>query len=257
MKSDNEINVNYIARPNTRPVPKKRFTLLRGNHESVITRDFESTLRAMGMELDICTLDITPPARQTIISILDLDLQEPFFSHFDSTSFIAFQDFLRRINNSDILWVTGAAQMKCKDPRYGMVLGMARTIHIEANINVATLELQHFDQEAWSTTRKVLEHFETRLQESDIDPVLEYVYSDGYIQTGKFHWLKVADELKEPVRMSRPRSLDIGQRGALQTLHWKQYTPSELLDDQIEVEVRAVGMNFKVCDECPRRTAKH
>ena len=202
----------------------------------------------MGMELDVCTLDMTPPARQTIISILDLDRQEPLFSQLDATSFVAFQDFLRRIDKSGILWVTGAAQMKCKDPRYGMVLGIARTIRIEANIDMATLELEHFNSQAWSATWKVLEDFEGRLHESDIDTVLEYVYSDGYIQTGKFHWLKVADELKEPVHMSKPRSLDIGQRGALQTLHWKQFTPSELLDDQIEVEVRAVGMNFKVCD---------
>jgi len=257
MKFDNEINVNYIARPIIKPLASTRFTLLRGSNESIVSRDFESALRTMGMELDICTLDMIPPARQTIISIIDLDLQSSFFSQVDSMGFVAFQDFLKRINKSGILWVTGAAQVKCKDPRYAMVLGMARTIRIEANIDMATLELEHFNQQGWSATQKVLEDFDRRLHEPDVDPVLEYVHSDGYIQTGKFHWIKIVDELKHPVHVSKPKRLDIRQRGALQTLHWKQFTPSELLDDQIEVEVKAVGMNFKVRDECRRRTAKH
>ena len=188
---------------------------------------------------------------------MDLDLEGPFFAHMDSMRFLAFQAFLSRVKEgSGMLWVTGAAQVKCKDPRYAMALGMARTTRAEANIDMATLELEHFDQQAWSATCKVLEYFERRLREPDSDPVLEYVYSNGYIQSGKFHWIKIANELKEPIHLSKPRRLGVGQRGALQTLHWEQYTFPKLPDDHVEVEVMAVGMNFKVCGKRRLTTAQ-
>jgi len=257
MKPDNEINSTCIARPTTKPLSAERYTLLRGDKENATLCSFENALRATGLDFDVCTLDMTPHPRQTIISIIDLDLEGPFFAHMDSMRFLAFQGFLSRVKEgTSILWVTGAAQVKCKDPRYAMALGMARTIRAEANIDMATLELEHFDQQAWSATCKVLEYFQRRLREPDSDPVLEYVHSDGYIQSGKFHWINVTNELKEPTHLSKPQRLNIGQRGALQTLRWEQYTFPTLPDDHVEVEVMAVGMNFKVFDKSRRNTAQ-
>jgi hypothetical protein len=255
MKWDNEINASYIARPAAKSLSTKRVTILRGNNKNVATHELVSALRGTGWELDFCTLDMTPPAQQKILSVLDLEA--PFFSDVDSMRFLAFRDFLKRIDQSSLLWVTRAAQIKCKDPGYAMVLGTTRSIRIESKIDIATLELENFDQQAWSATCTVLENFERRLDDPNTEPVVEYIHSDGYIKTSKFHWIKIADELKEPIQESQPQRLEIGQLGALQTLHWKQYTFPELQDDHVEVDVKAVGMNFRVCDELRCKAAEN
>jgi len=247
MKYDNVMTYNYIARPTTKSVSSGRVTILRPPNETALTRDFEDTLRGLGLQLDICTLEMNPPARQTVISILDLEA--PFFANLDEITFDAFRKFMDNIDNSGMLWITGAVQLQCQDPRYGMALGMARNLRVETGIDIATLELEHFDQQAWCSALKVLHNFEQRLNDFETDPVLEYVFANGYIQTGKFHWIDVGDQLKQPRHGSRPQKLDIGQRGALQTLYWKQYESPIPVEDQVEVDVRAVGMNFKVCDQ--------
>lgn len=73
----------------------------------------------------------------------------------------------------------------------------------------------------------------------------------GRFTLAGFHWFSVSDELSriDPVN-KLPKSLEIGKTGFLDALRWVQQPTRDLVDDQIEIEVHAVGMNFKVCF-CP------
>lgn len=244
---DGQLNNNIIAMPACKKHQSKRITVLRATEaiKSTHYTDMESQLRERGYEIDFCTLGQTPPPHQIVVSLLDLNA--PFLHDANAQQFMAFRQFVNHIQDTGILWVTGAAQINCRDPRYGMILGMARTLRSELQMDFATLELEAFDTMGWKIVVDVLHEFEHRVHENEMSPVLEYAYSKGNVQVGKFHWISVPDQLLENEEESWPKQLDVGRPGALHTLHWKQVQPlPSPTGDWVEVEPRAVGLNFKV-----------
>ena len=240
---DGQLNNNIIAMP--APDPRtKRLTVLCKRESEKHVQELSGLLRERSYELDYCTLEQTPKPGQDIISLLDIEA--PFLYSATAKEFEAFKDFVTRIEGSGILWVTGAAQIHCHDPKYSLILGMARTIRTELLMDFGTLELEKFDLDGWKATANVLHEFGYRVRDPDHDPVLEYAYSDGKVQVGKYHWISVSKELLDFKHDSHPRKLEIGRPGILHTLAWKQEEPADLKSDWVEVETRAVGLNFKV-----------
>ena len=222
----------------------KRLTILCKRESEKHVQELSKLLRERSYELDYCTLEQMPKPGQDIISLLDIEA--PFLHSATAKEFEAFRDFVTRLEGSGILWVTGAAQIRCHDPKYSLILGMARTIRNEMLMDFGTLELEKFDSDGWKATANVLHEFGHRVRDPDHDPVLEYAYSDGKVQIGKYHWISVSKELLDFKHDSHPRKLEIGRPGILHTLAWKQEEPVDLKSDWVEVETRAVGLNFKV-----------
>ena len=243
---DGQFNNNIIAMPAREP-RTKRLTVLSKRQSEKHVQEVSKVLRDRSYELDYCTLEQKPKPDQDIISLLDIE--KPFLYSATAKEFEAFKSFVTRIEGSGVLWVTGAAQIRCHDPNYSLILGMARTIRTELMMDFGTLELEKFDLEGWNATANVLHEFEYRVRDSDHDPALEYAYSDGKVQVGRYHWISVSKELLDTKHDSHPRKLEIGRPGILHTLAWKQEEPMELKSDWVEIETRAVGLNFKV-DTC-------
>ena len=243
---DGQLNHNIIAMPAREP-RTKRLTILSKRQSEKHVQEVSKVLRDRSYELDYCTLEQTPKPSQDIISLLDIE--NPFLYSATAKDFDSFKNFVTRIEGSGVLWVTGAAQIRCQDPNYSLILGMARTIRAELLIDFGTLELERFDLDGWKATADVMHEFVHRVRDSDHDPVLEYAYSEGKVQVGRYHWISVSKELLDTKHDSQPRKLGIGRPGILHTLAWKQEEPMELKSDEVEVETRAVGLNFKV-DAC-------
>ena len=240
---DGQLNNNIIAMPARNP-RTKRLTVLCKRESEKHVQELSKLFRERSYKLDYCTLEQTPNPGQDIISLLDIET--PFLYSATAKEFEAFKNFVPRIESSGVLWVTGAAQIRCHNPNYSLILGMARTIRSELLIDFGTLELEKFDLDGWKATADVLHEFEHRVRDPDHDPVLEYAYSDGKVQVGKYHWISVSKELLDFKHDSHPRKLEIGRPGILHTLAWKQEEPVNLKSDWVEVETRAVGLNFKV-----------
>lgn len=240
---DGHLLNNIIAMP-ARGEKSKRITILSGGESVQQSQGILKQLRDRQYELDFCTLDGIPKPGQDIISLLDVEA--PFLYSATEQSFSAFKSFVAHVQDAGVLWVTGAAQNGCRDPNYSLILGMARTIRTELLMDFATLELETFDDStAWTATADVLHEFQHRIRDPDNDPVLEYALADGRVQVGRYHWISVSKELLSTKQSSYPRKLDIGRPGILHTLSWKQQEPTELKGDFVELETRAVGLNFK------------
>lgn len=240
---DGYLNNNMIATPARARKESKRITVLCQERTNIVV-EVESELRTLSYEIDYCTTDQTPIPHQDIISLLDVST--PFLHSIDRTRFYAFRDFVTRVKDSGILWVTGATQIACQDPRYALVHGLARTIRNELSIDFATLELETFDRNGWGVIGKVLCEFQDRIQEPEMKCTLEWAYSGGKVQISRYHWISVTEELLEPERQHCPTRLGIDKPGLTNTLHWKQSEPVPLEGDEIEVEVRAIGLNYRV-----------
>lgn len=229
-----------------RPISKTISVLCDDSCQFPLIDRLESDLRKAGFNVERCTLEDTPQPSQDIVSVLEL--KTPFFENISENKLQMLVKFLQAVDSdSGILWCTRASQINCKDPRWAQSLGFARAVRNELAVDMATLELDHCDDEASEAIIKVLQKFQGRVKSDDYDPDYEWVLSDGKVQIGRFHWFSVNDELSRTSSGSKiPKRLEIGKRGFLNTLGWVQQSTQVLVEDQVEVEVRAVGMNFKV-----------
>lgn len=95
------------------------------------------------------------PKDQSVISLLDL--KGPFFHDLLPEKWTTFQKSLSSMETGiSLLWPTRKSQMHCTDPRYGSVHGVARSAQIELSIELATLELDSFDQQALDAVLKFM-----------------------------------------------------------------------------------------------------
>lgn len=231
----------------------KGVTLLCDHNISSISRQVEAVFIRNGFRVDFCTINQLPPANQDIISLLDLSA--PFFDSISSEELSAFQRFIGSLK-SGILWATRSSQVGCKDPRYSQILGTARTIRSELLIDFATFEIDIADDFALEALSKVFFKFQRRTKGPEIDPDWEFVLFERVIMIPRYRWVSVLEQLSVVSKEELPRKLEIAKPGLLHSLQWVQGTPIMLKDDQIEVEICAVGLNFRVSSTSASRIPK-
>ena len=200
-------------------------------------------LENQGYEVVRCTIHDSPPPGQDIIALLDRD--GPFFENIDSTIFNSFKSFLHNLDNSGVFWVTRLSQMHCQDPRFAQAIGTARTVRSELLIDFATCEVDNIDSSA-AQLIQIFTKFQKRDTNDLLKPDFEYSIYDGVINVGRFYPFALSDDLltSEP---SDRAVLEMSVPGRPSTLHWaRKPAPPPLQPDEVEVEVYAVGLNFRV-----------
>ena len=110
-----------------------------------------------------------------------------------SQDFDSFVKFVHGLGSSRLLWVTKASQVAVKDPRYAIILGMARAIRTELGVSFGTLELEDFNSSAWQPVLDVFKKSQqppmagARADQFDLDTDVEYALSGGLVNTPRFH----------------------------------------------------------------------
>ena len=239
-----QINVNILSSPAETRSPANGLTLLCEDSFSPIARQIGSMFVRQGYRVDFSSIDQIPPENQDIISLLDLST--PFFDKIASKELGAFQRYIGNLKSSGVLWATRSSQIGCNDPRYSQVLGLARTIRSELLVDFATFEIDTIDDFALEALSNVFAKFHRRAKDPQVDPDWEFALFEGVIHTPRYHWTSVAKQLAVISEEEHPHKLEVEKTGLLQSLRWVQGTPIVLTEDQLEVETRAVGLNFKV-----------
>ncbi|KAM5506985.1 Type I Iterative PKS [Microsporum canis] len=270
---DGYLNNNIIATPDlgTDIARKsKRVTLLlpadynsNKNDSSRHIEDLENGLFASGYAvdrypLDGCTSQPLPP-NQDVVSALDL--AKPFFISLDETQFTNFQAFIQQAKEAQcgVFWVTGACQAGRVDPNFAPVVGVARVLRTEMSLDFALLEIPQSD---WSHSLGpivpcVLEEFQfgrdvsaARDGNSEINAEVEWAHVDGKTLIARYHFVRVTEELKTQLgpNMSQTmpvRKLEQHKPGLASTLFWKPLPAPSLGEEDVRVDIKAVGVNFK------------
>ena len=211
-------------------------------------------------------LDAVPPGRDVVAA---LDLTRPFLHCLAAGQLAQLQRLLGRLRagGAGILWVTGASQVGCVDPRYAPTVGVARVLRTETGADVATLELEDFARGSLSLVPRVLAEFQRRRGSyegegegegemslrSSVGPEAEWAVVGGRVLTGRYHFVKVPEELKACSSDGEGRDspgvlkkLEQHRAGLASTLFWKEAPQPSLGGGMVRVKVKAVGMNFKV-----------
>lgn len=270
---DGYLNNNIIAVPAEVEAHPKRVTLLHlGDSPAEPALEVLATsLRSAGFSVDTHLFgspDALPPDQDVVAA---LEITRPFFHDLTEDGLAQFQDLLRQAaaaaagGQCGILWVTGASQVGCVDPRYAPAIGVARVLRTETGLDFATLELEDFGPGTLSFVPVVMAEFQRRSvrqqqdhnqqQQWSISPEAEWVVADGKVLTGRYHFVKVPEELKacafeegETGSLGFVKKLEQHRAGLASTLFWKQniQPQASLGAGMVRVKVMSVGMNFKV-----------
>ena len=245
-----QLNDVIIVRPSDNRNPTKSVHLLCREIAATEPGPIVQELKNKGYEIHRCTINDPPPPSQDIIALLDRD--GPFFEDIDSATFGSFKSFFQQLDDSGVFWVTNLSQMHCRDPRYAQVIGTARTMRSELSIDFATCEVDSVDSSAAQVVQVFMKFQQQRGVDDTLKPDFEYSIYDGVVNVGRFYPFELSHDLLTSEPNDRAM-LEIKVPGRPSTLHWVRKPASTLLQpDEVEVEVYAVGLNFRVYD-CPLR----
>jgi NADPH:quinone reductase-like Zn-dependent oxidoreductase len=156
------------------------------------------------------------------------------------------------LNASNILWV-----YRLDTPDAQMIVGLTRSLRSETMAKAATLGLETEDLEnpvipimasidsLWSTnTLKPCNDFEFRAKGAElfVPRALTNGAADAFVHNETHEMTISSQPFQQPGRRIK---LQIGNPGALDTLYFADDVVEPLADDDIEIEVKATGLNFK------------
>ncbi len=242
-EESSQINAVVVARPYTAaPTNTSRPISLLVKDKTKTHDVVEKVLKEQGYEVAKITLKDVPQPNVDIVSMIDLD--GPFFENIADEPYYDFQKFLANLKNSGIFWVTKPCHIRVQDPRYAQVIGLARVIRSELLIDFATCEIDDVDAK-FSLVGQTLEKFRTRDNEDTLSPDFEYAIDNGVINIGRYFPFVMMDGFIQETEGERMKVV-IGTPGRLNTLHWVRQPEAALLKDhELEIEMHAVGVNFK------------
>ncbi|RAL12372.1 uncharacterized protein BO97DRAFT_451580 [Aspergillus homomorphus CBS 101889] len=211
------------------------------NH-SVRFSEFKKQLTRLPHKVEQCTLGDEIPHGQRVISLLDLD--GPFFSNISAQNWTRFQQLI--LLKPQIIWVTKSVELNCENPDFALVMGVSRTARQEQEISFATLQVDNFDPSSAQALVAVSQRFFSSSQQNKlIDMDYEFALRDGCIHIPRTRWTSLTDRLQHVPRQNAPLHLEIGSYGSLQSLFWGESSLESLKDDDLDVEILYVGLNFR------------
>ncbi|GKT45235.1 highly reducing polyketide synthase fum1 [Colletotrichum spaethianum] len=193
----------------------------------------------------------SPPVMEELISVVDL--QAPFFENISEDTFSIFRSIVTEASKerAGIFWLTRSSQLRCSDPRWGESIGAARSIRSELSLDFATCEVDQINPASMATIASVFKKFQRRHDDETTSPEYEYNITDGTVYVSRLYPVSVSGELHSHKEVTDEiyYDLQIGRYGRLSTLTWAPKESQILQGDEVIVEAKAVGMNFKV--SCP------
>ncbi|KAL5084329.1 hypothetical protein Trisim1_012129 [Trichoderma cf. simile WF8] len=242
---DDHITANILTTAATHIHEPGKVTLLGHPHSQDHTNALSELLSEMGYEVEFRTLSQEPDPEADVISLLDL--HDTMFFEMTEDTFNSWQNYLGKFPaERGLLWVTGHVQVGSQDPRYATSIGATQNIRSELSLDFATLEidLANFDPES---ILHVFHKFCNRVKDDEFDPDWEYAIVNGRVMIPRYQWIDIAEHAGETpyIESMSHKKLEIARIGQLQSLQWAEDETKLLQDGQVEIEPRAVGMNFK------------
>ncbi|KAI1873220.1 uncharacterized protein JN550_003473 [Neoarthrinium moseri] len=239
-------NTVMLAKPQQQhfEARKDRVTLLHDSNGHSGLKGFKNALEAQGFEISCCTLEDSLPSDQDIIALLDI--AEPFFECVDESAFNDFKQLVFRANNSGsgILWVTKPVQAYCVDPRYSPVIGLARTLRVELDIDFSTCEVDDIASvDGAAAVVDVFRRFQARSM--DTRPDFEYACTRDLTRVHRIFPSTLSESMEATQKHVEGAAIRIDRLGRLDSLNLVTRPMADLKGDEVEIEVHAVALNFR------------
>lgn len=206
-------------------------------------------LDTMGIPFETCIWGQPLPSCD-IISIVELE--KPLLHELSEDTFDTAISYMQK-HKARMVWATKACQIDCQAPESALTLGLARTVRNEYSLELYTVEL---DQSTTVTraTEALIDIFcrasTSNLDLESMDHDYEYALVDGNVLIPRFHWQTMSSALSEVVQQettdSTLKHINMSTPGLLHTMKWVDGVSKAPAKDEVLVEVKAVGLNFRV-----------
>jgi hypothetical protein len=237
------LNAIMLARASEKEYSRNRITVLCEETKNAAVHDLRDHFSRLGVGVDVRAPWQPMPIDQDIISLLDWDL--PFFQDISEQKWKDFKNLTTTAGSSAWLWITRSSEIGALDPCHGQILGLARTLRSELSLNIATLQMDSFDPALACKVFTVFQH-QSQRDRSAASFEYEYMASQGRIYTPRIRPYSVNKSLLEPPSKTLSRHLDVAKTRRIGTIQWTSHDDTPLPDDHVEIEMKVVGLNFKV-----------
>ncbi|KAF3491768.1 uncharacterized protein GIQ15_01285 [Arthroderma uncinatum] len=197
------------------------------------------------------TVSSHPLPGQCIISLLDL--HSPYLYGMDEEKYCAFQQYMGKLDNNQLIWVSPLMQMQNSiiksDPHFGMSIGFIRTLRREKGQDIVTIELDKFDKGTSATLLQLAKkiyrrdiHLQANIYEN------EYAVCNSVVYLPRLYWGSPSALLPAQGRDSAALKLAVGTYGLADTLHWAfddNQAEVELEPNEVQIDVKFNGLNFR------------
>ena len=232
------------------------------NVQQELATQVVSRYRSLHTQLEMLTWEelVTIPDLQSRDFIVLYDVGGSILHDIGEKSFRSLRKLLT--STGCVLWVNSGAARSSSAPYWAVIEGLSRVSRVENNkITLVTLGLEMNSHENLEqSSRQIVKIFDLtmkRQRTGSVEP--EYMEVNGSLCINRVSQAKYLNEhiftrTGYPVRMQAfgsgpPLKMGIRAPGLLDTLEWSEdksaHTP--LLPDEIVVDVRAIGVNFKEC----------
>jgi hypothetical protein len=241
-------NANIISRRPVDFLPTQQITLVSTTSQSSLPwgESLERELTKQGYSVTRASLESLPVDTGCIISLVDLSA--PALHEMDEVRFKQMKQLFSLSSQFPIIYLTRSVQMACQDPRFGLVLGLSRTLRREIVGDIFTVELDALNDatsqavvDIYHRTRQVIPQGNLRDD--------EYVVRAGQVHVSRVNWRSLRGQLEEKPDSDAPRCLSVRRYGLLDSLFWEASLSNErpLGPTELELDVHCVGLNFRVC----------
>lgn len=257
-------NVILAKRASDHP-PPKCFCLVGKNGTeqppSALAAALSRELNARGFTVSRCSMDSRPPAEHDIVVLWDVEEEMPFFGDTTAARLEHLKTLLQCMRHGEgLVWVTRRLHVRSCNPQWGLVSGFARTMRGEMSVDFATCETNEFvplealrgeGREHVQGLGPVVDvlcsfHGRVRGEKRSMGPDFEYVIADGVVRVNRIMPFRLKDNILAKDATDEA-FLTLSRPGRLESLHWTAMPPPTLPQgDEVEIEIHATGLNFRV-----------
>ncbi|CAG9990390.1 unnamed protein product [Clonostachys byssicola] len=244
--AEDGISTTVIARPTEKKILAKKVSVLYTDPDEVEGRDDPIVLQLEGAGYQLTKSSLSNPnlpPGQDVICLLDR--AGPFFETLLADQLEMLRMLVTKLEGADLFWVTEHCQMGVKDPRYAPVIGFARTMRTEMLVDFATCEIEDWVRDV-PLLVEVFQKFQSRNQaEDDFKPELEFSIKESQVHIGRYYPFSLPIE-SSSLSGSENYILDVETPGRITSLQFEPSPRTAPAEGEIEFEVAATGLNFRV-----------
>ncbi|KAG9525398.1 putative polyketide synthase, partial [Aureobasidium melanogenum] len=220
------------------------------NEKNLAVEVADNVWKTSGVQAELLTLSEVPADKRVIF----LSTGKNVLSDIDATGFGSLRQML--LSARKVLWVYKEGP-NAADVDGSMVVGFTRAIRSETSANIVTLGLQQ------ATDKNIVENIFTVLTKTSADSVSAFKDDKEFVFKGDDLLVpRVLDDEELNVRLhqesqdsvvyqqpftqsDRRLKMVIATLGSLDSFYFVDDEPKPLGDNEVEIEVKATGMNFK------------
>ncbi|GAB1201523.1 hypothetical protein APSETT445_000098 [Aspergillus pseudonomiae] len=203
-------------------------------------------LTTLGHNVTWGTLQDSPVGNNLVISLLDVE--GAFLHDLSPHRFESLRRYMLNAEGCRLIWVTRLTQHGCVDPNYALTLGFARSLRRELPLFLYTFEIDVFNTEAARALSGIITQVEWDHHNPHGYQEYEYMLYEGCVHVGRCQWGVDKPEGTDTRRSSQAnvvKKLDIVTPAMLDTLQWVEVEDSCLGDQDVEIDMRYIGLNFR------------